>query len=68
MKTVKISVPDLACGHCATTVEDALRGVEGVERAEVSLEEKEASVVASENVADQALAAAVKGAGYTPEL
>lgn len=68
MKTVRISVPDMACGHCAKTVEEALRSVEGVGEVEVSLESKEALVRASENVAEDSLASAVKGAGYSPEF
>ena len=68
MKTVKLTVPDMACGHCANTVEEALQNVEGVDSVDVSLDDKEARVSVSESVADEALAAAVKDAGYTPEV
>lgn len=35
-----LSVPDMSCGHCKATVEEALLTVEGVGRASVDLETK----------------------------
>lgn len=68
MKTVKMSVPDMACGHCVETVEKALRSVEGVDDVDVSLDSKEAVIRVSESVADGLLESAVRDAGYTAEI
>lgn len=64
-KTVTLSVPGMSCAACPITVRKALTKVEGVEKAEVSYEKKEAVVTydgAKTNV--EALKEASKNAGY----
>ena len=68
MKTVELSVPDMSCGHCVTTVMSALTVVEGVAEVDVSLEGKKATVRADDAVADGALVKAVEQAGYAASL
>lgn len=65
MKKV-ISVEGMMCAHCQAHVEKALKAVDGVTAAEVSLEAKNATVTLSKDVADQVLMDAVTEAGYTP--
>ncbi len=65
MKKV-ISVEGMMCAHCKAHVEKALKAVDGVTAAEVSLEAKNATVTLSKDVADQVLMDAVTEAGYTP--
>ncbi len=60
MTTLKIE--GMMCMHCVSHVDAALKGVPGVERVEVSLEDKTAKVAGSADV--EALKSAVKGAGY----
>ena len=43
-KTVRLSVPGMTCTACPITVKKALTRVEGVEKAEVSFERREAVV------------------------
>ncbi len=59
----KISIEGMSCGHCVARVEKALKGVKGVTGVEVSLAGKSANVT-GEGVDDEALRAAVEGAGY----
>ncbi len=65
MKKV-IAVEGMMCAHCQTHVKEALEKVPGVEKAEVSLENKNAVLTLKEEVADTALQEAVKEAGYEP--
>ncbi|MDD3261311.1 MAG: heavy metal translocating P-type ATPase [Oscillospiraceae bacterium] len=64
--TKTISVEGMMCEHCKAHVENALQGVPGVAKAEVSLEQKQAKVTCSGEVTDKALQKAVKEAGYEP--
>ena len=66
MTTKNISIEGMSCGHCVKWVTDALMSVEGVTDVQVSLESKNAIVEMDETVAaDEALAEAVRRAGYT---
>jgi Cu+-exporting ATPase len=60
-KTLKIE--GMSCKHCAAHVTEALRGVPGVESADVSLASKSA-VVTGSALDDAAMKAAVAEAGY----
>jgi mercuric ion binding protein len=68
-KTVTLAVQNMTCAACPITVKKALSKVEGVEKAEVSYEHKEAVVTyddAKTNV--EALTKTTEGAGYPSEL
>lgn len=45
MKTVTLSVPGMQCPVCVHTVKRALTKIDGVSKAEVSLDKKEATVM-----------------------
>lgn len=62
----KIQINGMMCNHCKMTVEKALSAVPGVTAAVVDLEAKTAAVTLSEDVADDALFAAVKAKGFEP--
>ncbi len=62
--TKTIQIEGMMCMHCAKTVEKALSAVEGVESVAVDLEGKQAVAQCDGKVADEALKAAVKEAGY----
>lgn len=65
MKKV-LTVDGMMCAHCQMHVQKALAGVDGVESAQVDLENKLAHVTLSKDVPDQMLMDAVTEAGYTP--
>lgn len=60
----ELNVEGMSCASCVGHVERALRGVPGVERADVNLVTERATVVADERVTRGALAHAVDAAGY----
>lgn len=61
-RTLKIE--GMMCMHCVKHVGDALKGVAGVENAEVDLKKKRAVVTCAAGVSDEELSAAVTAAGY----
>lgn len=58
----RLNISGMKCDGCVSAVQEALRGVPGVERVDVNLAEKRASVTGE--VATEALVQAVKDAGY----
>ncbi len=64
-KTVTLSVPGMNCAACPLTVKKALTRVDGVTRAEVSLDQRLATVTYDDTRADvDALLRATRDAGY----
>ncbi len=68
MKMITLSIAGMTCQGCANTVTAALAGVEGVRRADVSLEQKRARLVLEDAGSAVALVAAAKRAGYDVAL
>ena len=66
--TTEFRVPDASCGHCKSTIEGAISGVEGVERAELDLDSKLLRVEHREQVSRTDLEKVVVEAGYTAEV
>lgn len=59
------AVEGMSCEGCVGTVKAALSELPGVESVDVSLEKKQAVVVGSpDKVSEQAVVAAIEGAGY----
>lgn len=59
-----IVINGMACNHCKMTVEKVLGAVEGVEKAEVNLEEKVAKVTFTKEVENDVLKSVVEEAGF----
>ncbi len=64
-KTVTLSVPGITCAACPITVKKALTKVDGVQKAEVSYEKREAVVTFDDaKTSAEALTKATENAGY----
>lgn len=64
-RTVTLSVPGMSCAACPLTVKKALSRVDGVEKAEVSYENKKAVVTFDDaKTTAEALTRATENAGY----
>lgn len=63
---VELKVEGMTCGHCVQHVTDALEKMPGVNKAEVSLDDKRASVTLKKegSASNEELIKAVKEAGY----
>ena len=65
MKTTRLQVQGMTCGHCVSAVEKALRNQSGVRNATVHLENGAAEVEYEEGaVAPEQLIAAIEEEGY----
>ena len=62
-----IKVEGMSCGHCVMRVKKAIEGVEGVRKADVDLQKKQAVVEYMEGKANpEKIKNAIKEAGYEP--
>ena len=69
MQTVTLNIDGMTCGGCVKSVTRLLEGVEGVEKEEVSLENKNAVITFDESKTDtDALIDAVEDGGYDVAL
>jgi copper chaperone CopZ len=69
MKTTRLKVTGMTCGHCVATVEKTLRNQNGVRNATVHLESGAAEVEYEErSVVPEQLVAAVRQSGYEAEV
>ena len=65
MTTETISVPEIHCEHCQTSIEGALRPLEGVRDATVDIEQRTVEVTYDESVVGRGqLVAAIEDQGY----
>ncbi len=65
MQTVTLGVQGMTCGGCVRSVTNVLKGVEGVSKAEVSLEQQRAQVEFDpQKVKLEQLKRAIEDAGY----
>lgn len=62
---ITFRIPDMTCGHCASTITRAVTSVDKDARVDVNIPQKLVSVLST--AADSAVAAAIQQAGYTPE-
>ena len=62
--TTTYKVTGMTCGHCVQAVTDEITALDGVERVDVELSSGAVTVVSSEAMTDDAVAAAVDEAGY----
>ena len=63
-KDLTLVIEGMTCGHCASTVQTALAGVEGVAKAKVDLSNERAWVRAERGLPKEELVRAVEDAGY----
>lgn len=64
MKRESLSVTGMSCDGCEQNVENALRNIGGVTRAEADHEADTVEVVTEDDVTDEDLYEAIENAGY----
>ena len=64
MTTTVISVPEVHCGHCVSSIEGALKPMDGVADATVSLEQTNVTVEHDDSVSRDTLVAEIEAQGY----
>lgn len=65
METITLSAPDISCGHCVATVQNAVGKIEGVQDVSASAESKQVEVTFDNGRTDRgAITKALDEAGY----
>jgi copper chaperone len=65
MSQITLSVPDISCGHCKSSIEGALQPLDGVEAASVSIDDRNVAISYDESAVDvDAFIAAIDEQGY----
>jgi copper chaperone len=64
MTTLTISVPDISCGHCKSSIEGALQPLDGVTSAEVSIDARTVDVAFGDPTTLDDIVAAIEAQGY----
>ncbi|AFJ46931.1 heavy-metal-associated domain-containing protein [Shimwellia blattae] len=64
-KKVTIDVQQMTCPLCVISINQALRGTDGVIKAKASMKTKQADVIVPESFDDQRLLAAIAKTGFT---
>lgn len=60
-----ITVPDIHCDHCASSIEGAVGAIDGVDKVEVHITERTVDVAYDEAAVDLvAIVSAIEGQGY----
>ena len=67
-KKIEILVPSMHCPLCTAIVRKAALSVEGIKKADVSLKERKAVVIADDKVDEKELLKAVDATGYKGEI
>lgn len=52
MSELTLSVPDISCGHCKSSIEGAVGALDGISRVEVAIDEKTVDVAFDDQVQD----------------
>jgi copper chaperone len=65
MTTITLSVPDISCAHCKTSIEGAVSPLAGVDSAEVEIDARTVEVKYDESAVElDAIIAAIDEQGY----
>ena len=59
--TTTYSVPEISCGHCKSTIEAAVAGLDGIDDVQVDIDAKTVTVAGGD---DDAVVTAIEEAGY----
>ena len=64
MNTTTLNVPDISCGHCKMSIEGAVSELSGIERVEVSIDDKTVDVAYGDEVSLDTIIEAIEEQGY----
>ncbi|GBE25727.1 copper chaperone CopZ [bacterium BMS3Bbin02] len=64
MTNITLSVPDISCGHCKTSIEKAVSELDGVDSVEVHIESKTVDVAFSDSLVTDTIIDTIESQGY----
>lgn len=66
MKSITLSIPEISCGHCTSSIENALKNLAGINAVSTSVENKSATVeFAEDTINEAAIIAKIDDIGFT---
>jgi copper chaperone len=65
MTDITLTVPEIHCGHCKSSIEGAVGGLAGVERASVDVDARTVELRFDEPATLEAIVTAIEDQGYT---
>lgn len=69
MKTITLSIPEISCGHCTSSIEDTLKDLAGIQSVSASVDNKTATVeFVEETINEAAIIEAIDGIGFTATI
>lgn len=65
MTTATLSVPDISCGHCKSSIEGAVAELAGIDKVEVSIDDRTVAVAFDDGTVDMpTIIDAIEAQGY----
>lgn len=65
METVTLNAPDISCGHCVATVENAVGTIDGVQSVSANADSRDVNITYDESKTDvSTITSALEEAGY----
>ena len=65
MNTTTLSVPDISCGHCKSSIEGAVKDLSGIDKVEVNIDPKTVDLSFDEaSISLDAIIEAIEEQGY----
>lgn len=69
IKKITLSIPEISCSHCTSSIDAALRELDGIKSVESSVEKREATVeFASEIISEGAIIEIIDDIGFAAEV
>ena len=64
MTSITLSVPDISCGHCKTSIEGAVSELNGVDTVEVNIDKRTVDIAFAESLTTETIIDAIESQGY----
>ncbi|MCH7668498.1 MAG: heavy-metal-associated domain-containing protein [Acidobacteria bacterium] len=64
MTSVTLSVLDISCGHCKTSIEGAVSELNGVDTVEVNIDKRTVDIAFAESLTTETIIDAIESQGY----
>ncbi|MDX1745519.1 MAG: copper ion binding protein [Halobacteriales archaeon] len=64
MNTITLNVPDISCGHCKSSIEGAVSGLDGVDTVDVAIEDRTVAVTYTDDLSLDEIVEAIEEQGY----
>ena len=64
MNTITLNVPDISCGHCKSSIEGAVSGLQGVDSVEVAIDDRTVAVTYADDLSLDTIVETIERQGY----